>query len=328
MASASGAAAAPRASGFGLGAFRNLSPARRKEAIQGMLLISPWVIGFLAFTAYPMIASFYYSFTDYKILGAPTFTGIRNYVYAFSGKPFGGGGDPLFWLAMARTVTWVVVTIPLGVLGSLLAAVLLNQSIRGTSFLRTAFFLPHLTPVVAASLLWMWILQPDIGVFNSVLESLFGIRGPKWLNSMEWALPSLAMISLWTSIGGNRMLIFLAGLQGIPQEMYEAAKIDGAGAFRQWLHITVPLVSPAIFFNMIIGIIASFRVFAMAFVTTKGGPAYATYFYALHLYQQAFSSFDMGYGCTLAWILFVIVLIITLVQMKLADRWVYYESLR
>ncbi len=217
---------------------------------------------------------------------------------------------------------------PLGVFGSLLAAVLLNQGLKGTTFMRTAYFLAHLTPTVAASLLWMWILQPDIGVFNSVIESLTGLRGPKWLNSMEWALPSLAMISLWGSIGGNRMLIFLAGLQGIPQEMYEASRIDGASAFRQWLHITVPLVSPAIFFNLIIGIIASFRVFAMAFVTTKGGPAYSTYFYALHLYQQAFSSFDMGYGCTLAWILFVIVLIITLVQMNLADRRVYYESLR
>jgi len=328
MASVGGTAAALRAPGSGLRAFREMSPARRSEAIQGFLLISPWIVGFLAFTAYPMIASLYYSFTDYKILGSPIWTGLRNYIYAFSGKPFGTTGDPLFWLSMARTVTWVAITVPLGVLGSLLAAVLLNQGVKGTAFLRTAFFLPSLTPVVAASLLWMWILQPDIGVFNSVLESLTGIRGPKWLNSMEWALPSLAMISLWTAIGGNRMLIFLAGLQGIPAEMYEAARIDGAGAFRQWLHITVPLVSPAIFFNLIIGIIASFRVFAMAFVTTKGGPAYSTYFYALHLYQQAFSSFDMGYGCTLAWILFVIVLIITLVQMKLADRWVYYESLR
>lgn len=319
--------ASPKPSGVGVGFLGGLSRARRTEALQGYVLISPWVIGFLAFTAYPMLASFYYSFTNQKILGSADWIGLRNYVYAFTGKPF-GGGDPLFWVSMERTITWVLLTVPLGVFGSLVAAVLLNQSLKGTTFLRTAFFLPHLTPVVAASLLWMWILQPDIGVLNSVIESLTGIRGPKWLSSIEWALPSLAMISLWNAIGGNRMLIFLAGLQGIPQEMYEAARIDGASPFRQWLHITVPLVSPAIFFNLIIGIIASFRVFAMAFVTTRGGPAYSTYFYALHLYQQAFVSFDMGYACALAWVLFVIVLIITLIQMKLADRWVYYESVR
>ena len=312
----------------GLILFGNLTPARRREAIQGFLFISPWIFGFLAFTAYPMLASFYYSFTWFKILGSPNWIGLTNYIYAFSGKPFGTTGDPLFWLSMERTLTWVLATVPLGILGSLLAALLLNQKIWGTSFYRTAFFLPSLTPVVAASMLWMWILQPEIGVVNSVLESVTGIRGPKWLASIEWALPSLALISLWTAIGGNRMLIFLAGLQGIPQELYEAARCDGATAIHQWRHITIPLISPAIFFNLILGIIVSFRVFAMAFVTTAGGPARATYFYALHLYVQAFSSFDMGYGCTLAWILFAIVLVITLIQMKLSSRWVYYESLR
>lgn len=313
--------------GSGANSFRGMSATRKKEAIQGLVLISPWVIGFLAFTAYPMVASFYYSFTNYKILGDPAWTGLANYIYAFTGKPF-GSGDPLFWHSMGRTLIWVIVTVPLGVLGSLIAAILLNQALRGTTFLRTAFFLPSLTPVVAASILWMWMLQPDLGVINSMLDAVFGIRGPRWLSTTEWALPSLAMISLWTAIGGNRMLIFLAGLQGVPQEMYEAARCDGANIFQQWWHVTVPLVSPAIFFNLIIGIIASFRVFAMAFVTTQGGPAYSTYFYSLHLYQQAFSSFDMGYGCTLAWILFMLVLVITLVQMKLADRWVHYESVR
>ncbi len=290
-------------------------------------MISPWILGFLAFTAYPMLASLYYGFTRYKIIGTPIWIGLDNYIYAFTGKPF-GSGDPLFWHSMGRTLIWVLATVPLGILGSLLAAVLLNQHLRGTAFLRAAFFLPSLTPVVAASILWMWMLQPDIGIFNTVIHETTGLYGPKWLASIEWALPSLAMISLWTAIGGNRMLIFLAGLQGIPAEMYEAAKCDGANPVQQWWHITIPLVSPAILFNLVIGIIASFRVFAMAFVTTQGGPAYSTYFYALHLYQQAFSSFDMGYGCTLAWILFVIVLIITLIQIKFANRWVYYESVR
>ena len=302
-------------------AIRDLTPARRKEALQGLAFISPWIIGFLAFTAYPMLASLYYSFTAYKILGAPRWVGLQNYTYAFA-------GDPLFWHSMQRTLIWVIATVPLGILGSLLAAVLLNRGLRGTSIYRTAFFLPSLTPVVAAALLWMWILQPEIGIANTTIEALTGWRGPKWLSSTEWALPSLAMIALWTSIGGSRMLIFLAGLQGIPQEMYEAAKIDGAGPFRTWWHITVPLISPAIFFNLILGVIISFRVFAFAFVTTNGGPARATYFYALHLYVQAFSSFDMGYGSALAWVLFAIVLAITIIQTKLANRWVHYESLR
>ena len=319
---------APRSADRGVAAFRNLSPARRREAIQGMLFVSPWVIGFLCFTGYPMLASLYYSFTDYKILGAAQWIGLRNYIYAFSGKPFGTSGDPLFWLSLTRTVTWVVVIVPLGILGSLLAASLLNRGLFGSRFFRTGFFLPSLTPVVAASLLWAWILQPDIGILNSVIHGLTGAKGPNWLYSLTWSMPALLVIALWTGIGGDRMLIFLAGLQGIPAELYDAAKTDGANAFQRWWHITVPMITPAILFNLILGIIGSFRVFSLAFVTTGGGPAYSTYFYALHLYTQAFGSFDMGYGATLAWILFAIVLSLTLVQLRLSDRWVYYESQR
>ena len=314
--------------GFGIAEFRTLSAARRREAFQGMLFISPWVLGFLAFTGYPMLASLYYSFTDYKILGTAHWVGLRNYIYAFSGKPFGTTGDPLFWLSLTRTVTWVSFIVPLGILGSLLAATLLNRGLFGTRFFRTGFFLPSLTPVVAASLLWAWILQPDIGVLNSVIHSLTGTKGPSWLYSLTWSLPSLLIIALWTGIGGDRMLIFLSGLQGVPQELYDAAKTDGANAIQRWWNVTVPLLTPAILFNLVLGIIGSFRVFSLAFVTTAGGPAYTTYFYALHLYAQAFSSFDMGYGSTLAWILFAIVLTLSMVQLRLSTRWVYYESLR
>jgi multiple sugar transport system permease protein len=192
-------------------------------------------------------------------------------------------------------------------------------------FYRTFFFLPHLTPVVAAAILWTWILQPDIGILNTLLAKV-GIDGPNWLQDIRWSMPALAMISLWTTIGGNKMLIFLAGLQGIPESLYEAADIDGATGVQKFFNITLPLISPAMFFNLILGIIASFQVFSMAFVTTKGGPAYATYFYALHLYQQAFVSFDMGYGSALAWIFFAAVLALTLFQLWLQKRWVYYES--
>jgi multiple sugar transport system permease protein len=302
-------------------AWRELTPARRREALQGLLFISPWLFGFLAFTAYPMVASLYYSFSNYNGLAPPRWIGLQHYTYAFT-------ADPLFWHSVNRTVIWVIVTVPLGIGGSLLAAVLLNRGLRGNNFYRTAFFLPSLTPVVAAALLWTWILNPRVGILNATIEGLTGLRGPNWLTDIDWALPSLAAISLWTGIGGNRMLIFLAGLQGIPPELYEAAEIDGAGPLAKFRHVTIPLISPAIFFNLVLGIIFSFRVFAFAFVTTGGGPARATYFYALHLYTQAFSSFDLGYGSALAWILFLVVLVLTVVNMQLSKRWVHYESLR
>lgn len=307
--------------------YRAASPARRREAIQGMLLISPWVVGFLCFTAYPMAASFYYSFTNYKILGTPTWIGLRNYVYALTGAPF-GGGDPRFWLSLDRTLVWVVVTVPLGILGSLLAASLLNRGLKAMSIYRTCFFLPSLTPVVAASLLWAWILQPDLGVLNSVIHGLTGLKGPNWLYSLTWSMPALMAISLWTGVGGGRMIIFLAGLQGVPRELYDAARTDGATWLQSWRYVTLPLLTPVILFTLILGIISSFQVFALAFVTTGGGPAYSTYFYALHVYIQAFSSFDMGYGCALAWVLFAIVLALTVLQIRFSSRWVYYESVR
>jgi multiple sugar transport system permease protein len=284
------------------------------------LFISPWIIGFLIFTLGPMLASLYYSFTQYNIQTSPEFIGMANYQYAFD-------RDRLFWVAVKRTLVWSLYTVPPGIFGSLLAAILLNQKLKGVAVYRTCFFLPHLTPVVAAAILWTWILQPDIGILNSMLEQI-GIRGPKWLQSVQWALPSLAMIALWTGIGGNTMLIFLAGLQGIPETLYEAADMDGATGIQKFWKITLPMISPAMFFNLVLGIIASFRVFGMAFVTTGGGPAYATHFYALHLYEQAFVSFDMGYGSALAWIFFIAVLVLTLLQLWLQKHWVYYESAR
>jgi multiple sugar transport system permease protein len=249
---------------------------------------------------------------------APRWIGLYNYDYAFS-------QDPLFWVSVERTLMWSLITVVPSLFGALLAAILLNQKLRGMALYRTMFFLPHLTPVVAAAILWTWILQPDLGILNNMLKQI-GIRGPNWLGDIQWAMPALAMISLWTTIGGNKMLIFLAGLQGIPESLYEAADIDGATGPQKFLNITLPLISPAMFFNLILGVIASFQVFGMAFVTTKGGPAYATYFYALHLYQQAFVSFDMGYGSALAWIFFAAVLLLTLFQLWLQKRWVYYES--
>lgn len=292
---------------------------RRKEALQGYLYISPWIIGYLLFVVGPLAASLYYSFTQYSLLRPPQWIGWQNYTTALF-------GDRIFWTAVERTALWALTTVPLGVAGSFVAALLLNRKIKGTTLWRVLFFLPSLTPEVAAAMLWLWILQPDVGVVNSTLKVLFNLRGPDWLASSQWAFPSLVLISLWTGIGSIRMLIFLAGLQGVPQELYDASLVDGANWWQKIWHVTLPMISPTILLNLILGIIGSFQVFGLAFITTAGGPAYATYFYALHLYQTAFKSFDMGYGSALAWFLFTAILFLTAVQMTLSRRWVYYAG--
>jgi multiple sugar transport system permease protein len=296
-----------------------MSVARRREALQGYLYISPWIVGFLAFIGGPLIASLYYSFTYYPLLAHPSWVGLDNFITAFF-------KDRIFWIAVQRTLYWAILTVPLGVIGSFFAAVLLNRAIAGKTIWRILFFLPSLTPEVAAAVLWVWILQPDVGIVNQTLRSLFGINGPKWMASSQWALPSLALITLWTGIGSIRMLIFLAGLQGVPQELYDAGNVDGVNWWQKIWHITIPMISPTILLNLILGVIGSLQVFGIAFVTTSGGPAYATYFYALHLYQTAFQSFDMGYGSALAWILFAAILVLTLIQISTSRRWVYYAG--
>ena len=175
-------------------------------------------------------------------------------------------------------------------------------------------------------MVWLWLLQPDVGIVNSVIRMVFGIRGPGWMATRQWALPSMVLISLWTGIGSTRMLIFLAGLQGVPQELYDAGLVDGTNWWQKIRHITLPMITPTILFNLVLGVIGSLQVFGLAFVATGGGPAYATYFYALHLYQMAFRSFDMGYGSALAWILFVTILVLTFIQIKMSTGWVYYAG--
>ncbi|MCC9078929.1 sugar ABC transporter permease [Litorilinea aerophila] len=293
------------------------TPLQRREALEGYLWISPWVIGFLVFSLGPIIASFYLSFTQYKIGGTPIWIGLENYQEAFF-------RDKLFWPSLGRTAYYSVVTVFVGVFLSLLAAMLLNQNLRGRSVFRAMYYLPSLTPVVAMAILWAWLLQPQVGLVNYLLYQV-GIDGPGWLTSRQWAIPSIILISLWSSIGGGRMIIFLAGLQGVPKEMYESAEIDGANAVQRFFHITLPLISPVILFNLILGVIGSFSVFSLAYVATDGGPNYATWFFMLHLYYNAFSYFQMGYASALAWIFFVIIFILSYLQIKLSDRWVYYE---
>jgi multiple sugar transport system permease protein len=293
------------------------SPLQRREALEGYFWISPWLIGFLVFTLGPMLASFFLSFTKYKIGGTPEWIGLANYTEAFT-------GDNLFWPALGRTVYFALAAVLLGVLLSLLAALLLNQNLRGKAYFRALFYLPSLTPVVALAILWKWLLNPQQGLVNYLL-SLVALPGPAWLTSREWAIPALVLITLWASIGGGRMIIFLAGLQGVPRELYESAELDGASALQKFRHVTLPLISPTILFNVILGVIGSFSVFSLSYVATEGGPNYATWFYMLHLYYNAFDFFQMGYASALAWIFFVIIFVLSFIQIRLSKRWVYYE---
>lgn len=291
---------------------------RHRDALEGYMFLSPWVVGFVFFVGGPMLASLGLSLTDYDVISRASFVGVKNYAYALT-------QDDLFWGSLLRTFYYVVVMVPLSTVGSLLAALLLNQKLQGTTVFRTFFFLPHLTPIAAAAILWTWVFQKDVGPVNYLLGTV-GIEGPAWLGTREWAIPSLIIMSLWRGIGGNRMMIFLAGLQGVPMELYEAAEIDGASDRAKFLNVTLPMISPTLFYNLVLGMIAALKVFALAFIATTGGPGYATWFFALHIYQHAFVYFDMGYACALAWIFFIILFGFTFVQFRSSARWVYYAG--
>jgi len=297
---------------------RGTSPLARRKALEGYLYIAPFLIGFLVFTAYPLLASFYLSFTSYNIISDPTWIGLENYQRAFF-------QDNQFWAALGRTAKYALMVVPLGIACSLLAAMLLNQGFRGTSIFRTFFFLPSITPIIASVLIWLWLLQPSIGVVNYLL-SLIGVPGPPWVQSTTWAVPSLVILSLWNTAGGSRMIVFLAGLQGVPQELYEASHIDGASAWQRFWNVTVPMISPTIFFNLVISVIGALSVFSVAYIGTQGGPAYATYFYVYHLYTTAFQFNLMGYASAVAWMFLLIVLALTVIQFGLQKRWVFYAG--
>ena len=296
-----------------------------REDVTGYLWISPWLVGFLVFTAGPLVASFYVSLTRFNFGSTTKFIGAANYVTALA-------HDPLVWSSLGRSAYYTVLVVSLGTIGSLLAALLLNQRLWGTQIYRTLFFIPSLTPIVATAVLWTWILAPSFGPVDNLL-GLVGIKGPRWFGQAQWAIPGIVIIVLWSSIGGSRMITFLAGLQGVPIELYEAAELDGAGVFHKFRHVTLPMITPVIFFNVVLGIIGSFQVFDIAYVIssgapggTMGGPGDATYFYAIHIYQRAFRDFDFGYASALAWILFLVLVIFTQAQFRGSTRWVYYEG--
>jgi multiple sugar transport system permease protein len=274
------------------------------------------LLGLTIFWIGPILASAYFSVLEYDVLSPSQFIGAENYIRAFT-------GDRQFWPSLSRTLYYSIVSVPFGIIGSLLLAMLLNRKLKGTNIFRTIFFLPHLIPGVALAVLWIWLLHPIVGPINLILGWI-GIEGPGWLTSKDWAIPGLIVISLWAGLGGNTMLIFLAGLQGVPQELMEASEIDGAGAWSKFFNVTLPMISPTLLFNLILGVIGALKVFTLAFVATQGGPSFSTWFYALHIYQQAFAYFRMGYGAALAWIFVLVLLVFTYLQMTLSKRWVYY----
>jgi multiple sugar transport system permease protein len=296
---------------------RPRSRAKRRENLYGYLFLAPWLVGFLGLFIGPGLYSLYLSFTSYNVPGTPKLIGIDNYVKMLS-------ADPLFWPSLGRTFYFAIVAVPLGVVGSMLLAILLNTQLRGITIFRTLYFMPTLVPLVASVILWKWLLNPDFGIVNQGLRALGMGDPPGWFGDRQLAIPTLILMRLWTSIGGTQMIIFLAGLQGIPQELYDAASIDGANAWRRSLHVTIPLLTPTIFFNTVLGIIGALQTFAAAFVATEGGPGFATWFFALHIWKNAFDYFNMGYAAALAWFFALIIVALTIFQMRLSKRWVFY----
>ncbi|MDQ4099249.1 MAG: sugar ABC transporter permease [Chloroflexota bacterium] len=296
---------------------KRMSPLRRRDAINGYLAILPWFLGFLIFTAGPMVYSAWLTFNSWELITPPRWVGLANYRYLLE--------DQLFRTAMWNTFIYTVISVPLQLLVALGVALLLNLNIRGTNIYRSLIFLPSQTPAVATAMLWFFIFSPTQGLANAGL-GLFGIPPQRWLWDVNLVKPALIAIAVWAF--GGAMIIFLAGLQDIPQSLYEAADLDGATPWSKLLNITVPLLTPTIFFNLVIGLIGAFQVFTPVYLMTGGGPGTSSVMMGLLIYRHGFEEFNMGYASLLAWVLFLIVLALTIIQFSLARRWVYYEGER
>ncbi len=292
----------------------HLTPRERREEREFFLFISPWLFGFLVFTAGPMLASAVLSFAEWDIISPPKWVGLANYRQLVQ--------DPLFLKTLRVTTTYTLIAVPLHLILSMAVAILLNQKVKGLGIFRTVFYLPTVLPGVASLMLWMWIFFPD-GLLNAI-TALFGASPRAWLADEKLALPSLIAMGTWGY--GATMLIFLAGLQEIPQHLYEAAEIDGCGRWSKFIHITLPMLSPVIFFNFVTSMIGTFQVFEAGYIATQGGPNNATLFYLLYLFRNAFEYFQMGYACALAWVLFWLIMVLTLLVVRSSAAWVYYEG--
>ena len=291
--------------------------------LEGYLFISPWILGMVLFALGPILASFGLAFTRWNLFTEPEYVGWANFQKL--------AHDPLFYKSVFNTIYYTVFAVPLGLVLALGLAMLVNHRLRGINFFRTAFFLPNVVAGIAMLLLWKWLFDPNFGLINLFLDwtglmavfEWIGIGRPQWISSRAGAMPGLVFMSIW-GLGGS-MMIFLAGLQNIPRELLEAAELDGAGPWKRFRYVTVPLLTPTIFFLTMVGVIASLQVFNQAYVMTQGGPAHATLFYVLYLFQTAFERFQMGYACAMALVLFIITLIVSLIQLAMGKKWVHYQ---
>jgi multiple sugar transport system permease protein len=288
----------------------------RSNRRNGLLFCAPWLIGLTVFLIYPLCAALYYSLCDYSVLLPPVFIGFDNYVDLVK--------DPLFWKSLYNTAYYALGSVVLGLFVSLSLALLLNSKVKGLGLYRTIFFLPSLMPVVAGSILWLWMYNGQSGIINTGLRAI-GISGPAWLGDPAWAKPAIVIMAVWGA--GHAMVVYLAGLQDVPTSLYEAAIIDGAGFFQRLFHVTIPMISPVIYFNVVLSIIAGFQAFTQAFIMTggAGAPERSTLFYVLNLYNVGFQDLRMGYASAMAWVLFIVILVLTFGATKLSKRWVTYD---
>ncbi|MDR3689364.1 MAG: sugar ABC transporter permease [Fimbriimonas sp.] len=285
-----------------------------REERDGYLFVSPWMAGFLLFILYPLLASLYYAFCDYSVLRRPIWTGLDNFTTLFH--------DKVFWTSLYNTAYFAVFFLPASLVLSLALAMLLNAKVRGQAIYRTIFYLPSLLPLVATAVLFLWVFDGDNGVVNNLLK-LGGFQGPGWLSDPAWTKFTIILLSLWGV--GNTMIIYLASLQEVPESLYEAAELDGARAWERLKAVTLPMISPVILFNTLMGIIGALQVFTVPFVMFPGGqPADSTYFYTAYLYDNAFKYHNMGYACAMGWVMFLIILVLTLISRQLSEKHVYY----
>jgi len=286
----------------------------RRELMAGLIFIAPWILGFLWFTLYPVVMAVYYSFTSFNTVATPQWIGLGNFDTLRT--------DELFWTALKNTATYIAFSVPLDLLAALFFAVLLNVKIPGRAILRTCYYIPTVVPVVASSILWIMLFNTHGGLINETL-GLFGIREIPWLSSPDWAMPAIVLISLWGI--GSAIIIFLAGLQDVPVTLYEAARLDGAGSLQLVRYVTVPMISPVILFNFILGMVGASQVFTVPFIVTGGGPLNATLMYSLYLFRNAFVYFKMGLASAMGWVLFVFIFGLTLISLRVSRRYVHYE---
>lgn len=298
-----------------------MTPSEKRNLRNGLGFCSLWLAGLGIFTVYPVMASLFYSFSDYSVLASPIWIGGENYERLLN--------DSVFWISLKNTLIYTALSLPLGMFVSLALALLLNTGVRGMPLFRTFFYLPSLVPMVASSMLWLWIFNGNYGILNAALRpflAIFGTQPPTWLADPNWAKPALVLMSAWGI--GNSMVIYLAGLQDVPQELYESAEIDGASVWQRIWHVTLPMISPVIYFNLIMGIIGSLQVFTQVFVMTggaEGAPARSTLFYALYLFSTAFHDLRMGYASAMAWVLFLMIVTLSVLATKLSQKSVHYS---